>query len=207
MKKLTVIHNHSTKPRPQDILRSFITTNPNASEAEVEAFGRSVCARSEDVRRAIFDDVFNNWVKAGGLNGPDAPTLGKMMKWVKSENRKAKRVAFSVADVTTALFVLGRGFRMSIVGAQRYKIAEHDAFTITTRQHFKKHYPIVLTVDAPDRVLEAKLTGEGQAGWSVVRYAPGPWEAELFDAAKPFFPSLGLGATGQPMKGIEDGGE
>lgn len=108
-----------------------------------------------------------------------------------------KRAKFGEADVAVALFVLGRAFRMSVVGTRRFKIAECGGFTITTCQHFEEHYPMVLTVDAPDRVLEAKFMG--RADWSVVIYSPGPWEAKLLAAAKSALPSVGLDATGQRL--------
>lgn len=95
MKKLRVMHSHSDKPLPLDILKSLVGTSPNANEAEVKTFSFGEFSCSEDIQRAIFHDVFDKWVSAGGLDGLHDPTLAfdKMMKWVRSENRKAKRRA------------------------------------------------------------------------------------------------------------------
>lgn len=87
-------------------------------------------------------------------------------------------------DAWVALLVLSKRGRVIKDDTPRIVVAECDALTIMTRQTRKKQYPMLLTVDAPERVLECEFASETEC--SVLVYAPDPrWMARLLNVAKP----------------------
>jgi len=74
-------------------------------------------------------------------------------------------------------------------------VAKCGTLTITARQERAGQYPVLLTVDAPHRVLEAEFTDHHEG--AVLMHVEGPRQPLLLEAAKPFIRDPGLVPAGQ----------
>ena len=85
-----------------------------------------------------------------------------------------------------ALTVLGSHGRVQLDGTPwRCFIVEHNGLTI--QLYPERDGPMLLTVDAPDRVLAVEFASltDADASPVVLRHVPGAWQQRLFAAAKP----------------------
>jgi hypothetical protein len=71
-----------------EILQSFMSGNPNASEAEVKEFMAGAFDRSrERLERLAFDELFDEFLKETGYNGGPTGAIKKFRAWLERKRR------------------------------------------------------------------------------------------------------------------------
>ena len=73
---------------PHALLKRLQELNPHASAAELrELFGDELQRSPEGVRKAVFDDVFDAFVKeTGHRSHNDGDTMEQLLAWLKKPN-------------------------------------------------------------------------------------------------------------------------
>jgi hypothetical protein len=80
------------------------------------------------------------------------------------------------------LILIGEHGRVQLEGTRwRYYVAEHDGLTVKL---YLNRVPMVLSIDAPSRVLEFESDNLEGDNAKVVRHEPGPWQDRLYEATK-----------------------
>jgi hypothetical protein len=84
-----------------------------------------------------------------------------------------------------AMTVIGSRGRVQLEGTVgEFFVAEHDGLTVSLYPN-RSGRPILVTVDAPGRVLEVELDRLDDEAPNIVQHSPGDWQQRLFAAAKP----------------------